>query len=86
MDSGKNFGQYSVKFAVKIVQSAINNTTIKRRTHPFFKSFLWVNDVSTCPKLHVVNNVCSFLIFRSVQLLKYSTKIHAHDSPKTESN
>ena len=86
MDSGKNFGQYSVEFTVKIVQSAIDNTTIKRRTHPFFKSFLWVNDVSTCPQLHVVNNVRSFLIFRSVQLLKNSTKIHAHYSPKTESN
>ena len=86
MDCSKNFWQNSVEFAVKIIQGAIYNTAIEWRAHPLFKSFLWVNDVSTCPQLHVVDHVSSFLVLFSVQFLKNSTKIHAHNGAKTESN
>jgi hypothetical protein len=86
VDSGKHFGQYRVQLAVQVVYSAVDNATVERSTHTFLESFLWVNDVSTCPQLHVVKYERSLLIFRPVQLLKDSTKVHAHNSPKTESN
>ena len=70
--------QHRVCCRVQVCYSSIDNAEMERSAHPFRIGLLWINYVSSSPKLYIVDQLSSSNEAFPVHRLEYPTAINHH--------